>query len=442
MHTPTTLADCQALDAQDPLAALREQFFLPSGMVYLDGNSLGALPRSTAPCLAALLQNEWGQGLIGSWNQAGWLGMPQRVGDKIARLIGAQPGEVVATDSTSVNLYKVLSAAILIAAQAQPERCSGTNTQAPRVLLSERGNFPTDLYMAQSLCAQHGLDLRLVESHELQAALTSEVAVLLLTHVGYHSGAMHDMAALNTQAHAVGALTVWDLAHSAGAVALHVHGEGASANLAHPCACDFAVGCGYKFLNGGPGAPAFVWVHPQHVNRAAQPLAGWFGHAAPFAFSGDYSPAQGIARYLCGTPPLLAMAALECGVDSLLTAEPYGGMAALQAKSHALVALFIDLVEAQCAEWGVAVASPREAAQRGSQLSLRLPGENRAYAVVQALIARSVVGDFRPPDIARFGVAPLYTRYADVWQAAHSLREVLQKQEWRAPQYQLKNAVT
>ncbi|MGA8513438.1 MAG: kynureninase [Burkholderiaceae bacterium] len=435
------LAHCQALDAADPLRSLRDLFHLPQGVIYLDGNSLGALPKATPARLAQVIAEEWGVGLIRSWNTAGWFGSPQQVGDKIARLIGARLGEVVATDSTSINLFKVLSATISIATNVHSTGTRRINN-SKNVLLSERSNFPTDLYIAQSLCTQHNLQLRLVQAHELTDAITEDVAIVLLTQVHYRSGAMHDMAAVTARAHAAGALTVWDLAHSAGAVPIDVHAANA----------DFAVGCGYKFLNGGPGAPAFVWAHPRHVNAAAQPLAGWFGHAAPFAFTPGYEPAQGITRFLCGTPPVISMAALECGLDSVLAAEPLGGMAALRAKSLALTDLFIALAEARCADHGLQLATPRAHAQRGSQLSFyRAEG---GYAIMQALIARGVIGDFRAGDpsaasgsldgldILRFGFTPLYGSYCDVWQAVEQLRQVLDSREWQQPQFNRQQAVT
>jgi kynureninase len=423
----TTLQDCRALDAQDPLRTLREQFTLPDGVIYLDGNSLGVLPAATAARVAGAVTQEWGQGLIRSWNSAGWFDAPQRLGDKIARLVGAAPGEVVATDSTSVNLYKVLSAALNIAREDAPGR---------QVLVSERSNFPTDLYIAESLCRERGLQLRLVEPEEIAAALTADVAVLMLTHVNYRTGAMHDLAAITQAAHEAGILTVWDLAHSAGAVPVDLNAAQA----------DFAVGCGYKYLNGGPGAPAFVWAHAKHASRFWQPLAGWWGHAAPFEFTPDYRPAPGTARFLCGTQPILSLTALECGLDTVLAAEPLGGMAALRAKSLALTDLFIELVEARCAGHGIGLATPREHAQRGSQVCLtRIEG---AYAIVQALIARGVMGDFRAGDggrhldILRFGFTPLYIGFEDVWQAAQHLRQVLDTGEWKEARFNQKQAVT
>lgn len=376
------LDDCKRLDAQDPLRALRDQFLLPEGVIYLDGNSLGVLPKAAPARVAEVVAKEWGEGLIRSWNSAGWFDLPQRLGDKVGRLIGAAPGEVVCTDSTSINLYKVLFAAI---AQAK-----ATNAKR-RVVLSERSNFPTDLYIAESLCREHGMTLTLIDSEgELPAAITQDVAVLMLTHVNYRTGAMHDMAAITAAAHAAGALTVWDLAHSAGAVPVALNESNA----------DFAIGCGYKYLNGGPGAPAFAWVHTRHAGQFMQPLSGWWGHAAPFEFTPHYRPAPGVARYLCGTQPIVSLAALECGLDTVLAAEPQGGMAALRTKSLALTDAFIALVEERC-PGRFKLITPREHARRGSQVCLAMQRQEtptQAYAIVQALIARGVIGDYRAGD--------------------------------------------
>jgi len=391
-----TLFDCQQLDAQDRLRPLREQFSLPEGVIYLDGNSLGVLPKTAA-----------------------------------AR---AEPGEVVATDSTSINLFKVLSAALTLAAQDAPSR---------KRIVSERSNFPTDLYIAEGLCKERGYELQLVEPDEIAASLTDEVAVLMLTHVNYRTGAMHDMAALTALAHEAGILAVWDLAHSAGAVPVALKAAQA----------DFAVGCGYKYLNGGPGAPAFVWVNPKHADRFWQPLAGWWGHAAPFEFTPDYRPAPGITRYLCGTQPILSLAALECGLDVFVAAEVLGGMAALRTKSLALTDLFIELVEQRCGGHGLGLATPAEHAQRGSQVCLtREHGQDGsssgAFAIVQALIARGVIGDFRAgdgqqrKDILRFGFTPLYIGFEEVWIAVEHLKQVLESGEWKLPEFNQKHAVT
>lgn len=419
----TTLQDCRALDAKDPLRSLRDLFTLPEGVIYLDGNSLGPLPTAAPDRIARTVREEWGEGLIRSWNTAGWFEMPQRLGDKIAQLVGAGPGEVVATDGTSINLFKVLSAALAMVAADAPGR---------RVIVSERSNFPTDLYIAEGLCRERGFELRLLEPEEIAGALDERTAILMLTHVNYRTGAMHDMGAVTRAAHEAGVLVVWDLCHSAGAVEVDLRAA----------AADFAVGCGYKYLNGGPGAPAFVWVHPRHADRFWQPLSGWWGHAAPFAFTPDYRPAAGIARYLCGTQSVLGLAALECGLDTLLAAQPLGGMAALRRKSLALTDLFIALVEERCAGHGLGLATPRAHPQRGSQVCLTR--KEGAYAIVQALIARGVIGDFRAgrPDILRFGFTPLYLGFEDAWNAVEHLRQVLEAGEWRRPEFNRQQAVT
>jgi len=427
-----TLQDCQQRDTADPLRSLRDLFSIPVGVIYLDGNSLGVMPKAAAARAAEVVTQEWGQGLIRSWNTAGWFNLPQRLGNRIAPLIGAGQDEVVVTDTTSINLYKVLSAALSIAAQDAPQR---------RVIVSERSNFPTDLYIAEGLCKERGYTLKLVEPHEIAAALTPDVAILMLTHVNYRTGAMHDMTAVTAAAHAAGALTVWDLAHSAGAVPVNLRGAGA----------DFSIGCGYKYLNGGPGAPAFVWVNPQHADRFWQPLSGWWGHAAPFEFTPDYQPAPGITRYLCGTQPIVSLSLLECGLDGFKASEAMGGMAALRAKSLALTDLFIALVEERCPGFGLGLATPREHAQRGSQVCLtreHAVGGSGAFAIVQALIARGVIGDYRAgdggvhKDILRFGLTPLYIGYEDVWNAVEHLRLVLETKEWKQPQFNQKHAVT
>ena len=422
--------DCRQRDAQDPLRTLRDLFDLPPGVIYLDGNSLGALPRAVPARVAHVVAQQWGQDLIKSWNSAGWFALPRRVGDRIAPLIGAGGGEVVATDTTSINLYKVLSAALNIAAQDAPGR---------RTIVSERSNFPTDLYIAEALCRERGCTLKLIEPHEVAASLTPDVAVLMLTHVNYRTGAMHDMAAVTAAAHAAGALVVWDLCHSAGAVPVDLNGAQA----------DFAVGCGYKYLNGGPGAPAFMWVHPRHVARCWQPLAGWWGHAQPFAFTPDYQPAMDITRYQCGTQPIVSLSALDCALDVFTAADQLGGMAALRAKSLALTDLFIDAVEALC-PGAFTLVTPREHARRGWQVCLTptdaLPAGS-AYAIVQALIARGVIGDFRAgdaqqPDILRFGFTPLYLSFDNVLGAAQALAEVVRTREYAQARFHHKQAVT
>ena len=436
-----TRDDCARRDAEDALAPLRDQFMLPEGVIYVDGNSLGALPRATPARVAAAVQQEWGDGLIRSWNEAGWITLPQRVGDRIGALVGAAPGECVAADSTSVNLYKVLSAAARIVQADDPAR---------RVIVSERQNFPTDLYIAEGLCRALGWTLELLEPPAIVERLAggrgADVALLMLTQVNYRTGALHDMAAMTALAHAAGALAIWDLAHSAGALPVDLNGAGA----------DFAIGCGYKFLNGGPGAPAFVWAHPRHAGRFWQPLSGWMGHAAPFTFQPAYEPAPGIGRFLCGTPAVLSLTALECGVDTLQAADALGGMAALRAKSIALTQAFIALVDERCAPLGFAVASPRDARLRGSQVSLTHTspdGASHGYAIMQALIARGVIGDFRAgtaadvhgpalPDILRFGFTPLYLRFVDVYDAVEHLVQVMRSGEYREARFNKRSAVT
>jgi kynureninase len=400
----------KALDAADPLAGYRERFLLPEGVIYLDGNSLGALPAATPARLAEVVRGEWGEGLIRSWNTADWIGMPRRVGEKIAPLIGAAPHEVIAADSTSVNLFKLIAAALAM----RPGR---------KVVLSEPGNFPTDLYMIAGLEAQGLATRRLAERDRLAEALDADVALLLLTHVHYKTGALHDMAALTRAAHEAGALVLWDLSHSAGALPVDLNG----------CEADLAVGCGYKYLNGGPGAPAFAFVADRHHATLRQPLTGWMGHAAPFAFSDDYAPAEGVDRLLCGTPPTLGLAALETGIE--LVAEI--GVERLYAKSQKLSEFFRQCLR----ELGVdlLLASPENPAQRGSQLSFRHPD---AYALSQALIARGVIGDFRDPDILRLGFAPAYLRFEDMAAAARHLSEVLNGREWQQEPFRNRAAVT
>ena len=432
----TTRQECARRDRDDPLAPLRDLFELPSDVIYLDGNSLGALPKATAAHVQKVVNAQWGGDQIRSWNTAGWIDLPQRVGNKIARLVGANEGELIVADSTSVNLYKALSAALNLV-RANLVR---TNSPGRRIIVSERHNFPTDLYIAESLARERDFELRLVDADEIPAQLDGELAVLMLTHVNYRDGRMHAMAELNRAAHAAGALVVWDLAHSAGAVPVNLNGNGPPEEAA-----DFAVGCGYKYLNGGPGAPAFVWAHPKHTARMDalqlwQPLSGWLGHAAPFEFTPNYRPAAGISRFNCGTPPVLSLAALECGVDTLLAAEALGGLPALRRKSVALTELFITLVEARCRDHGLELRTPRDPHIRGSQVSFsRADG---SYPIMQALIARGVIGDFRAPDVLRFGFTPLYTRFADAWDAVEHLRQVLHSGEWREARFNQRAAVT
>ncbi len=404
------LERARELDAADAIAHFRDRFDLPEGVIYLDGNSLGPLPRATRERLHQVIDTEWGEGLIRSWNElpgggGDWIAMPQRVGAKIAPLIGAQAHEVIACDSVSVNLAKLIGAALSL----NPGR---------KVVLSEPGNFPTDLYMIQG---HPQIEQRLAERDQMIDALDESVALLLLTHVHYKTGEMFDMERLTKAAQDVGAIVLWDLSHSGGAVPVDLNGANA----------DLAVGCGYKYLNGGPGAPAYAFVAERHHGDFSQPLTGWFGHAQPFAFSDEYEPAEGVKRLLAGTPPVLAMAALESGVE--LIAEI--GMEALVAKSRALSEFFRECV----GDLDLDLVSPRDPARRGSQLSFR---HENAYALSQALIARGVIGDFRDPDVLRLGFAPAYLRFEDVAQAARHLAQVLETGEWQQPEFQERAAVT
>lgn len=400
---PYTIADIHELDRTDPLARYRERFSLPAGVIYLDGNSLGALPRAVKARMDEVIATQWGEGLIGSWNTHDWIDLPGRVGDRIGRLIGAAPGTVTVADSTSVNLFKALGAALRL----RPGR---------RVILTEKGNFPTNGYVATGLAELmgQGHEVRFVAADELASALSPDVAVLLATEVNYQTGARLEMAALTAAAHAAGALTIWDLCHSAGAFPVDLGAADA----------DFAVGCGYKYLNGGPGAPGFVYAAVRHHADLRQPLTGWLGHAAPFSFAEDYRPAEGIARMRVGTPPILSMQALDAALDAFEGVD----LPAVKAKADRLFSIFTAAV----ADLGLGLATPVDPERRGTQVSLRHP---EAYAVMQALIGRGVIGDFREPDIMRFGLTPLYLRYEDVWAAAGILRETIASAAWDRPKF-------
>ena len=398
------------LDAADPLGPYRDRFHVPESVIYLDGNSLGCLPKATPDAMRRVVEQEWGERLIRSWNEADWFTMGSRVGAKIAPLIGAQPHEVIACDTVSVNLFKLIAAAL----QMRPGRT---------VILSEPGNFPTDIYMIEGLERQGLATQRLAPREQMLDALDEGVALLMLTHAHYKTGELFDMAALTKAAHDAGALVLWDLSHSTGALPVDLNGVSA----------DFATGCGYKYLCGGPGAPAFAFVAERHHGDLKQPLTGWFGHARPFAFSDEYEAAPGIERLQCGTSPILGLTALEVGVD--LIAEI--GVDRLYAKSRALSEFFLECL----GELGVRheLVSPAQSDRRGSQLSFHHPD---AYAICQALIARGVIGDFRAPDILRLGFAPAYLRFADMAEAARHLSEVLASDEWRRPEFSQRAAVT
>jgi kynureninase len=415
MDSTTIKIDATQADLADPLRAYRDRFELPEGVIYLDGNSLGALPKSVRQRVAKTIGEEWGEQLIRSWNTADWVHLPQRVGEKIARLIGAEERTVVAADSTSINLFKVLSAAL------------GLNRER-RQIVSERDNFPTDLYIAEGVAKQIGKGHQLVladATKDIPDMLDEDVAVLMLTHVNYRNGYRHDMAALTRAAHDKGILVIWDLAHTAGAMPVDLAGAGA----------DFAIGCGYKYLNGGPGAPAFLYVNPRHQGGFRQPLSGWFGHRAPFDFDSAYAPSSSIEQYLCGTPPVLAMVAM----DEAMSLWDDVDMAAVRAKSIGLCDFFIQEVGEFSEELGLTLVTPRDAGQRGSQVSYSC---DNGYAIMQVLIARGVIGDFRAPDIIRFGMTPLYLSFTEVAQAAAILKEILATRAWDQPEYQVRGAVT
>jgi kynureninase len=401
------------LDAEDPLAHFRDKFALKEGLIYLDGNSLGALPKATIAKMEHTVQSEWGEGLITSWTEADWVNAPSRIGDKIAKLIGAETGEVIAADSTSVNIFKALTA--------------GLSLQSDRsVLLTELSNFPTDSYMMQGIArfSSGAITHLAIDPDDVLEKLDENVAVVLLTQVHYKTGRMRDMAEVTARAHEVGALVVWDLSHSTGAIEVDLNAAKA----------DFAVGCGYKYLNGGPGAPAYMFAAKRHHN--AQPvLSGWFGHARPFAFEESYDAAPGIDRFQCGTPSIIAMTALESGVELMLQAD----MTTIRRKSVALSELFIERMESLCDEFGFELVSPATSAERGSQVSYAHPN---SYELVQALKARGVIGDFRAPDVMRFGFTPLYLRYADIVAAVEHLHAVCTNAEWDRPEYRERSAVT
>ena len=408
-----TAADIAAMDAADALAPFRDEFTIREGLIYLDGNSLGVLPKRTIARMNTTVTEEWRDGLITSWLGADWVNAPARIGDKIARLLGAEPGEIIAGESTSINIFKALTAALSL-------------QKARSVLLTETGNFPTDNYMMQGLARFSGgaLECREVAPDNVLDALDEDVAVLLLTQVHYKTSRIRNMAEVTAKAHAKGVLTVWDLSHSTGAIEVDLNGAGA----------DFAVGCGYKFLNGGPGAPAFLFAANRH-HKAEPVLSGWFGHAAPFDFDGDFRPAQGIDRFQCGTPPVLGLAALEEGVDIMLEAD----MKNVRAKSTALTELFVKLMEERCGEFGFEFICPRNPQERGSQVAFAHP---KAYEMMQALKARDVIGDFRAPNIMRFGVTPLYLSFADVAEAVDRLRAICVDAEWDREEYRTRAAVT
>ena len=409
-----TRADALKLDAADTLRHKRAEFSIPEGMIYLDGNSLGVLPKAAVARVKHAVDVEWGVDLITSWNKHGWFQKPLEIGNKIARLIGAPKDSVIVADSISVNMFKVLSAALA----KNPSR---------KIILSDSGNFPSDLYVAQGLCTfiNDGRTLKVVEPEAVMDAITEDVSVLMLTETDYRSARRHDMKAVTDKAHAKGSLVIWDLAHSAGAVPGRLDKVNA----------DFAVGCTYKYLNGGPGSPAFIYVHPRLQNEVMPALVGWWGHAAPFAFAQNFEAAAGITRMQCGTQPILSMQALDAAMDVWADVE----MVDIYAKAQKMCALFTELAEARCGVHGVKLYGTRDWGHRGSHVCLR---HDQAYAIMQAMIHAKVIGDFRSPDMMRFGFAPLYNSYADVWDAVEKLAQVLDGRLWDVQAFRERKAVT
>jgi kynureninase len=415
MTAAPDLAAVRAMDAADPLRAMRSRFVLPEGVIYLDGNSLGAASPTVFAEIDKAAREEWGEGLIRSWNTAGWFDMPVALGDRIGRLIGAAPGQTVVADTTSINIYKALHAALGL----RPGRS---------VIVAEGGSFPTDLYMAEGVAATRpGTVLKLegVDAPAIEDLINDHTAVVLVNHVNFKSGELRDMAALTRLAHEAGALVVWDLCHSAGALPVELD----------RCEADFAVGCTYKYLNGGPGAPAFIYVARRHQAEARQPLSGWWGHARPFAFEQGFDAAAGIRRFQCGTQGVLSLRALKGALDVWNEVD----MHAVREKSIRLADLFIELVESRCAGHEIRLESPRDGSRRGSQVSI---AHANAYEVMQALIARGVIGDFRAPSSMRFGFAPLYIGYEDVWKAVDVLADILDTGAWKDERFAVRAAVT
>ena len=409
-----TRADALKLDAADRLAHKRAEFSIPEGLIYFDGNSLGVLPKAAVARVKHAVDVEWGVDLITSWNKHGWFQKPLEIGNKIARLIGAPKDSVIVADSISINMFKVLSAALV----KNPSR---------KIILSDSGNFPSDLYVAQGLTqfTSDGRTLKVVEPEAVMDAITDDVSVVMLTETDYRSARRHDMKVVTDKAHAKGCLVIWDLAHSAGAVP----GRLGEVNA------DFAVGCTYKYLNGGPGSPAFIYVHPRLQNEVMPALVGWWGHAAPFSFAQNFEAAAGITRMQCGTQPILSMQALDAAMDVWADVE----MVDVYAKAQKMCALFVELAEARCGSHGVKLYGSRDWAHRGSHVCLR---HDQAYAIMQAMIQAKVIGDFRSPDMMRFGFAPLYNSYADVWDAVEKLAQVLDGRLWDVPEFRERKAVT
>ena len=411
-----TREDFTSLDKIDPLAKIRDEFSLPQNLIYFDGNSLGPLPKCTIHTLETMIQKEWGNGLIGSWNKENWINMPRELGNKIAPLVGAKLGEVIVVDSTSVNLFKVLTSALLL-------------NKNRRVIVSEAENFPSDLYILEGVNKMFGesYERHLIEEgdYEIDKYIDTSTAVVMLSHVNYKTGLISDIKRITSIAHEKGALVIWDLSHSVGVMPLYLH----------DCGVDFAVGCTYKHLNGGPGAPGFLYVHKSLIEKVSQPLTGWMGHIQPFEFVVNYQPANDICKYICGTPPIIAYKAIESG----LTVFEQVSMNVVREKSIKLSEMFIQLMQQECIKFGFELFSPRNAEQRGSQVSFT---HGNGFSIMQTLISHSVVGDFRQPNILRFGFSPLYMRFKDVWDAVICLREIMQTKEWQSEQFNKRGYVT
>ena len=411
-----TREDFTSLDKIDPLAKIRDEFSLPQNLIYFDGNSLGPLPKCTIHTLETMIQKEWGNGLIGSWNKENWINMPRELGNKIAPLVGAKLGEVIVVDSTSVNLFKVLTSALLL-------------NKNRRVIVSEAENFPSDLYILEGVNKMFGesYERHLIEEgdYEIDKYIDTSTAVVMLSHVNYKTGRISDIKRITSIAHEKGALVIWDLSHSVGVMPLYLH----------DCGVDFAVGCTYKHLNGGPGAPGFLYVHKSLIEKVSQPLTGWMGHIQPFEFVVNYQPANDICKYICGTPPIIAYKAIESG----LTVFEQVSMNVVREKSIKLSEMFIQLMQQECIKFGFELFSPRNAEQRGSQVSFT---HGNGFSIMQTLISHSVVGDFRQPNILRFGFSPLYMRFKDVWDAVICLREIMQTKEWQSEQFNKRGYVT
>ena len=409
-----TRSELEALDQSDPLAAFRGEFFLPDDIIYLNGNSLGAMPLAAAGRAKQVIEHEWAEGLIGSMNTAGWYELPSTLGRKIAPIVGANPNEVVMTDAVGINLYKVVSAAL----KMQPDR---------RIVVMEGSNFPTNNYMVQGLLAEldKGYTIRFAEADEIMDAIDEDVAAICITHVHYKTGHIHDMAAITQKAQAVGAAAVWDLCHSVGAMPVDLNG----------CNVDFAVGCTYKYVNCGPGAPSLLFVAERHHGKYTQPLTGWYGHADPFGFERDYRPVGDVRQMLTGTQATASLSIAEIGIDIMLRAD----MQQIRDKSMRMTDLFIEIVEDRCGDYGFELISPRNAEQRGSHVSFH---NDDGYSIIRAMHDQGVVCDFRAPGKMRFGFAPLYIRYVDVWDAADRLHNILANDTWKEPKYQVRATVT